>query len=201
MFNIDNRLKAIMEGAVETQLQESDEVALVIAECVMNLFMTEAAITQTQLNESVLSETTFAQLIQEAAEGDANTQKQTLEQIKAKIKSMVVDGTFKPKSGLNELKMINLMNKRIKLQWAMGLLLNPIIAVPLIIISIASKYRSIDKQTAEDYVKEATELKDYFTELKDKAEGTKVKQRLTKAIAQLERKIEIFNERIRTWSK
>jgi hypothetical protein len=218
MFTIENRLKLIREGAGADDKAivydgMADDVTLdflddnfttesALLGAMYGLYMFETSIIGSNelITEAVYNESTLIELMIEAAEsGDAAKQKEALDHIKMQIKDMVTNKSFTPKKGLQNLKMINLLKKRLKLQWAMGLFLNLLIGIPLILLSMYSKYRSIDAETAKQYVSESEEIVSYFMEMKNKTDDPKVKAKLDKAITKLTKGIDKFKERMSTF--
>jgi hypothetical protein len=199
MFDVDKKLKAIMEGATVTGTQknwyadDNDEGGIndqMFLEGVFDLFMAEAEL-PTGLNESSFEGITLAQLLREVTEqeikDDVAKQRTRWQKFKEGLKRFFDSPANDPYGGLKELKAVNELIKD-DMSVNVSLAVIPFFGLFLVISSRAKKYKDFPKEVAAQYVAEGKKHREYLNKIAsnlEKEDGAKYKKAVKRVRSQI----------------
>lgn len=209
MFEIEKRLKSILEGSVDHSDTfdatggEGGMEDQMMMEAVFEMFMTESDFIPEMFNESSFEGITLAQLLREVTEkeirDDVEKKKSRWQRFKEGFKRFWA-GKFDPYSGLNELKAANELMKDFRTESIVSGL--GVIGIIIMIWSRANKYKNFPESTARQYIKEGhnhvAHLKKILASLEkepDKKKFANAIKRVNKGIKRTEEIVHEFERR------
>jgi len=171
MFEVDKKLKAILEGATDITPHRDfeDEGGMddeMIMEAALAIFMAESDIVGDVFTESSLDGVPLVQLLREMTEeeirDDIEKKRTRWQRFKEAFKRFL-NSPFDPYGGLKELKLVN---ELIKDDTTAGIAAAiPFLGIGIVIYQRAKKYKNFPEATAREYIAEAQKQKKYLEKI------------------------------------
>jgi hypothetical protein len=201
MFEVEKRLKAIMEGATlptnndpnsyEDDYDQGGVNDIMIMEAIVEIFMSESEVVGDQMfSESSLEGISLVQLLREVTEkeirDDVEMKRTRWQKFKEGLKRFF-NAPFDPYGGLKELKLVN---ELIKDDTSAGIAAAiPYLGLFIIIAQRAAKYKQFPRELAEQYITEAKKHREYLNKIANNLEKDAADKRYKKATKRVRKQI------------
>jgi len=210
MFDVEARLKAILEGSTDVTYPVRDhddeggmDDQMIMIESALGLLLVESEIfDEDELDESVFENATLAQLLREVTEeeirADIEKKKSRWQKFKERFKRFL-SSPFDPYGGLRELKAVNELVKDNKRDITYSALFG-MLGIAFIILNRARKYKNFPESLARQYIDEAKKHEKHLEKIASNLEK-ETDEKYKKAAKRVRRQIRVLNNMVKEFER